>query len=410
MSAKSLFRAGLTSPRALKSPSSPSPILKRPPPLRLSQRAPASVTVVVSPGSPHVHFPPSPGLTVTFSTHSPNSYDRGAINLSPNPLELPAWGSRIYSPGLGTFKKPPPDESVNSSSSEELTPKFKTFTPPIVSPNHEIFLNSPDLETRPTTRAGARFQAIALQPSMHSRSALGEALKGYPRSPYPSAPASPAPAVLADKENLGAEDGVSTEVWSGTKTAYGTTYASRERTRKARKVPPTIQVFGHAAEMVSSPLRQHLMTPVDDSSQHTATVAKFNASLSQAFWRSMSLDESVDLSSPSITTEDPVTFGLLSPGGLVSPMIFATKDGVVWSPSRQNVTAQMQRLKKDLMTISGPHKSVSPPEMVMSPSPEDPFAAFPSFAAVLSLGHGTEGSIIAYPPPVVTVESAVERG
>ncbi|KAJ3761364.1 hypothetical protein EV360DRAFT_37932 [Lentinula raphanica] len=390
MSAKSLLRAGLSSPRSLRSPSTPKSILKRPPPLALSQNPfKASVTIVLSPGSPHVHFPPSPGLTATYTTHSPNTYDRGAIVVSPNPLELPSWGSRIYSPSSETFGKP---ASTESSPAEELTPTFKTFTPPILSlssPNFdEVFPKSPVADTKPTTRASARFQAIAAQPTIRPVSALGEALKSYPRSPYPSAPASPAPAVLAEQENAEIED--------------GERLAGRA---KAKKVPPAITIIGRSAEMVSSPLRQEFLTPVEESPQHTATAAntssKSHSQLTQAFWQSMSLDESMDdVGSPRITNEDPVASGLLSPGGMISPMIFATKEGVVWSPPRRDVLFHKKDLKDTVFSSGGSRA------MVMSPSPEDPFSAFPSFSAVLSLDHGKEESIITYPPPAVTVETA----
>lgn len=414
MSAKSLLRAGLTTSRGLKSPSTPKSILKRPPPLPLSQNPfpfKASVTIVVSPtpGSPHVHFPPSPGLTATFSTHSPNSYDRGAISVSPNPLELPAWGSRVYSPNSATFGKP----SSAESSAEELTPTFKTFTPPILSlssPNVEVFPDSPISDTKPTTRAGARFQAITTQAMIRPVSDIGEALKSYPRSPYPSAPpiSSPAPAVLADKENVGGMNEGVTNVRLRNKTVSGPipSHVSRLNGGKAKKVPPAITIIGRTAEMrVSSPLKREFSSAAVEDSQQTATIANTNnngdASLSQAFWQSVSLDNSVDMSSPCITSEDPVASGLLSPGGMISPMIFATKDGVVWSPPRRDAL-----FKKDLMDVS--RKSESPHTMVLSPSPDDPFSAFPSFAAVLSLDHGKGESIIAYPPPAVTVESAQE--
>jgi len=412
MSAKSLLRAGLTSSRGLKSPSTPKSILKRPPPLPLSQNPfpfKASVTVVVSPTpgsplSPHVHFPSSPGLTATFSTHSPNSYDRGAISVSPNPLELPTWGSRIYSPGSATFGKL--QSSTESSPAEELTPTFKTFTPPILSlssPNVDVFPNTPVADTKPTTRAGARFQAIASESIIRPVSGVSEALMGYPRSPYPSAPISPAPAVLADKENVGLMNRSRTKTVSG----YAPSRVSR-LSGKAKKVPPAITIIGRASEMrVSSPLKRNFSTAVSvEDPQQTATVANTNgngdASLTQAFWQSMSLDETVDMSSPCITSEDPVASGLFSPGGMISPMIFATKDGVVWTPPRRDAL-----FKRDLMDVS--FKSESPRAMVLSPSPEDPFSAFPSFTAVLSLDHGKGESIIAYPPPVVTVESAMER-
>ncbi|KAJ3849022.1 hypothetical protein EV368DRAFT_48139 [Lentinula lateritia] len=386
MSAKSLLRAGLSSPRSFRTPSTPKSILKRPPPLALSQSPfKASITIVVSPGSPHVHFPSSPGLTATFTTHSPNSYDRGAVVVSPNPLEIPSRGSRIYSPGSETFGKP---TSTESSPAEELTPTFKSFTPTILSLSSpifdEVFPKFPALETKPTSRASARFQAIAAEPTIRPISGIGEALKSYPRSPYPSAPTSPAPAVLADSGNHVVE-----------------------HERAAKKVPPAITIIGRSAEMVSSPLRQDFLAPVEESPQHTATAAntagKSHAQLTQAFWQSMSLDETSDMTSPYNANEDPVISGPLSPGGMISPMIFATKEGVVWSPARRDALFY----KKDLMDM--PIKLGGSRAMVMSPSPEDPFSAFPSFSAVLSLDHGKQESIIAYPPAAVTVESASER-
>ncbi|KAJ3536587.1 hypothetical protein NMY22_g5970 [Coprinellus aureogranulatus] len=48
--------------------------------------------------SPHVHFPPTPILTSTALTHSPNVYDRAPIRVSPNSCALPERGDRTYSP------------------------------------------------------------------------------------------------------------------------------------------------------------------------------------------------------------------------------------------------------------------------------------------------------------------------
>ncbi|KDR85975.1 hypothetical protein GALMADRAFT_219030 [Galerina marginata CBS 339.88] len=44
--------------------------------------------------SPHVHFPPTPILTRMGMTHSPFSYDRGSITVSPNVCALPERGER----------------------------------------------------------------------------------------------------------------------------------------------------------------------------------------------------------------------------------------------------------------------------------------------------------------------------
>ncbi|KAJ7153553.1 hypothetical protein C8R43DRAFT_450107 [Mycena crocata] len=72
----------------------PHPILKR----SASQAAEAEAR------HPSVHFPPSPRLTRTFSAHSPSSYDRSPIVVSPNSCALPARGcpGRTYYPGSGS--------------------------------------------------------------------------------------------------------------------------------------------------------------------------------------------------------------------------------------------------------------------------------------------------------------------
>lgn len=59
--------------------------------------------------SPHVHFPPTPILTSTATTHSSYSYDRAPIVVSPNVCALPERGSRKFigsngnQGGLGYF-------------------------------------------------------------------------------------------------------------------------------------------------------------------------------------------------------------------------------------------------------------------------------------------------------------------
>ncbi|THU95688.1 hypothetical protein K435DRAFT_859268 [Dendrothele bispora CBS 962.96] len=46
--------------------------------------------------SPHVHFPPTPAISSTQLTHSPSTYDRAPIQVSPNSCELPERGGRVY--------------------------------------------------------------------------------------------------------------------------------------------------------------------------------------------------------------------------------------------------------------------------------------------------------------------------
>ncbi|KAH7911627.1 hypothetical protein BJ138DRAFT_980587, partial [Hygrophoropsis aurantiaca] len=83
---------------------SPRPILKHRPepnlypqrPLLQSEPAPfpfaACSNVLLS---PHVHFPPTPTLTSTYTTHSPTSYDRTPAIVPPNQCALPKRNDRV---------------------------------------------------------------------------------------------------------------------------------------------------------------------------------------------------------------------------------------------------------------------------------------------------------------------------
>ncbi|KAF7976184.1 hypothetical protein HWV62_7348 [Athelia sp. TMB] len=48
--------------------------------------------------SPHVHFPPTPTLVSTHTTHSSGIYDRAPITIAPNSCALPERGGRMYTP------------------------------------------------------------------------------------------------------------------------------------------------------------------------------------------------------------------------------------------------------------------------------------------------------------------------
>ncbi|KAI0688128.1 hypothetical protein BC835DRAFT_1230907, partial [Cytidiella melzeri] len=51
--------------------------------------------------SPHVHFPPTPSMVAsTHPVHSPQTYDRKPIIVSPNYCALPERGDHFHSPPL----------------------------------------------------------------------------------------------------------------------------------------------------------------------------------------------------------------------------------------------------------------------------------------------------------------------
>ena len=71
----------------------PRPILKTP---WRDDPFPSPLSALPFLHSPHVHFPPTPTLTDTRTTHSSTAYDRAPIVVSPNTCELPGRGERVY--------------------------------------------------------------------------------------------------------------------------------------------------------------------------------------------------------------------------------------------------------------------------------------------------------------------------
>lgn len=332
----------LASSGALKSPTTPRSILKRPTPLPLSPSAAvnlqfsASFSVHVSPSSPHVHFPTSAKLTSTFMAHSPSTYDRAAIVVSPNPLAIPSYGDRVYSPTSGVFK--------NSKLVEEVS----SPAPKAVEEAHEFKLEPPPAPevTKPAkvkqTRASVRFQQNLAnnKPAPLPRdNDLPSALLKFPRSPYPTAPASPA----GGKENMVAE--------------------TRPKVNSAREV-------GRVAKRPASVKAEEVNTAAIDEDK-----------LSQDFWRS-------------------VTFVGAEPLSQTPTFVFGTQEGDLWSPGLPPAqrAGGMESIMSPFSRTSFAKNKMTNPQAILSPTPNDTFASFPSFGTVLST-RTTTG--ITYPPRAI---------
>ncbi|KAJ7077591.1 hypothetical protein C8R43DRAFT_356212 [Mycena crocata] len=340
---------------------SPRPVLKRPSPLNLASNPfpfAANITIVVSPAvsSPHVHFPASPILTAVFSTHSPNSYDRSATKVTPNPLELPGWGQRVYSPGEGAFS------SVKSPS----------VNVPI------LFMDAPSF----AAPAEAEDKASKVVRFGGSRPRdLGKALYVYPRSPYPSAPTSP---MSRDKEN--AELGV----------ARAKSLDS-PKSKRAMKRPASLNVPAGlpAAPRVSSPLANKFLSPVAESPR-TVTIA--STRLSQEFWQSVSLEdaEGEHYRLSALEQHEGST-----PVSAVPRFIFGTKDGLLWSPGLPpKEPSSVAEIRSPADRTSSEFEKLDR-SMVTSPGDQPP--TYPSIETVLSM----DAAAITYPPPVVNKEGLV---
>jgi hypothetical protein len=101
--------------------------------------------------------------------------------------------------------------------------------------------------------------------------------------------------------------------------------------------------------------------------------------------------EEIDLKSPAVKTPLP-------------SLMFGVQDGSVWSPSvPKKPTAAREFLLRSALLSPGKAAFAKPSKVnrsfIASPSPNDPFASFPSFSAALSLGAAADTiSGLAFPP------------
>jgi hypothetical protein len=134
--------------------------------------------------------------------------------------------------------------------------------------------------------------------------------------------------------------------------------------------------------------------------------------LAEEFWHSVSMEESAN------SADEPMVTALEYPESAVEyeekldmvmrsasqPLVmYGGADGVVWSPGLPKPGATLGRIRESLMSPAV-GKSFNRASTIVrrdftAPSPNDPFAAFPSFGVALERG-GVEGAI-QYPPRVV---------
>jgi hypothetical protein len=132
-------------------------------------------------------------------------------------------------------------------------------------------------------------------------------------------------------------------------------------------------------------------------------------SLSEAFWQSVSLSPSVLPSAASV--EQPMVTALEYPESALEyeekldmtlraaeqpPLMFAAADGALWSPAPPVAGAKADMIRESLMSPAPARvlESKIVRRDFTAPSPNDPFAAFPSFAAAMQSG----AEQIRYPP------------
>jgi len=290
--------------------------------------------------APHVRFPSSPTqLIATINTYASDSYDRVPISISPNPVALPGRGERVFSPSIEGFRLSAPPKIFRSLSLvPQSSPTMAEFEDP----------RSPRL--KPT--AGVT--------------------KTYPRTPYP---------LMTPKSDL-------------EMVIKGSDFAPSPS--------PLSQSFVGAA--TSSLNRPKKPAPLALESNSTES-----DKLSNAFWNSVSIESAdqpmvtaLEYPESAVEYEEKIDIGIRSASQ--PPLMFAGADGILFSPGLPRRHARVKKLRESIQQVTSPtvkRSSFIPSarKEVTAPSPNDPFAAFPSFGAVLE--QATMESPIQYPAAVV---------
>lgn len=366
MATQAILRTGIVSPTraSLKRAASTRSILKRPGSLPLSP-ASASFSVQHSPllRSSHVKFLPSPSLVSTFTAHSARSYDRAPISVSP--LE------RTYVTSLEDFKLSAPPKPFRSiSSAAQGSPAVTDFEDP----------RSPKVQpaAKQNLLRFATFTSSHQTVTRPSRT-LASSMASYPRSPYPSAP-------LVPSEQQ-ANDVVAVD-----QRARASSLELPRRNKKGLTLGGPI--FPVAAPTPSS-LGRSVFSPSVNNQGKVPAPLDLESRLSEDFWKSLSLEESAK------SDDEVMVTALEYPSSAVddSQIMYGSADGALWSPALPKPGAAVNRIRESLM--SPPGKRLSFGGMIIrkdftAPTPNDPFAAFPSFAAAMELD-----SAITYPSRVV---------
>jgi len=406
MAPTSILRNGLTSPVRAVMQTRPRSVMKRPTALPMSPNAPTFSTLT-SPRlkSPHVHFPPSAVLAATYATHSPRSYDRTGITVSPNPLSLPAWGDRVYSPSVDGFKlgaAPKPFRSLTYQAS----PVVAGFEDP----------RSPKVQTGSKANT-VRFAAFPVTAVAQPRKDLSQSLDQYPRSPYPSAPLTQDASTSEVESQFGRD-------WPQDKKSAQAAELARSRSliqngRNKRGLSLGARKAGGNFISLSSPLAQSFVSPVASSAlKRSHKPAPLNLAgtpesekLSQDFWSSMSIHEPDSAESEAMFTareypESAVMYEAAQEAQLESAaapeVLYAGADGVpLWSPGLPRPGVAAKKIRESLLSPAVKRTSFAgiARKEITAPSPNDPFAAFPSFTAAL---EGSLDGSISYPAPVVS--------
>jgi hypothetical protein len=217
------------------------------------------------------------------------------------------------------------------------------------------------------------------KPSRSIRTAA-KALVSYPRSPYPSAPLVPP----GDYEHT---DDCST---------HRTRASSMEIPRRNKKGLTLGSPFVTPAAPTSSSLGRSVFSPSVSEGKNPAPL-DLESRLSEAFWEVLTLEEAEH-------SADEVMYTALeypSPSSVEPRITYADANGALWSPALPKPSAAVDKIRQSLMS-PGKRSSISGivRKDFTAPTPNDPSAAFPSFATAMEMNGA-----ITYPSRV-----ALEHG
>jgi len=283
-----------------------------------------------------------------ITAHSANTYDRGPIVTSPMSADHSSWMGRMLSPTAhNAFKLSDPPKKTPGARKEQHTSLAPPPAAVTVSSNH-LVAPSPFVDPRSpkpyVPRAGVSYEEITLY--VPKPGDLGRALTTYPRSPYPSA-------TLAEETD---RVGELTTRGRTMDRSNGPTGLSRTRSLETRARRRHPSMMGLASPRI-------VVTP------HPAADAE--ARLNQEFWAAVTIEDAPAIKSPRL--------------------MFGNQDGTLWSP----------RHSRSRSTVDNGFLSPVPRKqqqfsrgIIASPSPNDPYASFPTFTLALNNADG----VIAYPP------------
>jgi len=218
-----------------------------------------------------------------------------------------------------------------------------------------------------------RFAALTSnQTATRHSQTLANSMASYPRSPYPSAPLVPTEEV--------------NDVVAGDSTQR-IRASSLDLPRRNKKGLTLASAAVIPVAPTPSSLGRSVFSPSVNEGKVPAPL-DLESRLSEAFWKAVSLEENDD--EPMFTApEYPAS----------AQIMYGDSDGAVWSPALPKPGAAVGRIRESLMS-AGKRSSFTGFDFIRkdftAPTPNDPFASFPSFAAVMEVD-----SAITYPSRVV---------